>query len=99
MDALRVRLENTTAAHEHLGEKVYEAVRDIVEHLRKTHGKDIQCPDCGTKLEARAPEAGDEVGLGGMMCPKHHGAWLDRITLDKIGDHLTLLGATSSEAR
>jgi Zn-finger nucleic acid-binding protein len=98
-DALRVRLENAAAAHEHLGEKVYEGVKEILEHLRKTHDKDIHCPDCGTKLEARAAEARGEVGLGGMVCPNRHGAWLDRITLEKARDRLDRLEAASSQVR
>ncbi|MGA9723585.1 MAG: hypothetical protein WBQ86_14090 [Candidatus Binatus sp.] len=100
LDALRVRLENAAAAaHEHLGEKVYEGVKEILEHLRKTHDKDIHCPDCGTKLEPRAAEARGEVGLGGMVCANRHGAWLDRITLEKVRGRLDRLEAASSQLR
>lgn len=100
LDALRKRLENAAVtAHPHLGEMVYEGIRDIVEHLRESHDKDIHCPDCGTKLEARAAEARVEFGLGGMACPNRHGVWLGRETLERLRGRLEHLEAASSHAR
>lgn len=65
----------------------------------QNHDKDIHCPDCGTKLEPRAAEARGEVGLGGMVCANRHGAWLDRITLEKIRGRLDRLEAATSQLR
>jgi len=91
LEALRVRLANAEAAahHARIGGKVFEAVTEIVEDLR--HPKEIDCPDCGARLKARAATAPGEVGLGGMACPNHHGAWLDHSTLEKIRGRLDTL--------
>jgi Zn-finger nucleic acid-binding protein len=92
LEALRVRLESAEAAHHaELGEKVFEAVKEIVEGLRQIHPKEIDCPDCGARLEARAAEASGEVGLGGIACPNRHGAWLDQATLEEVRGRLDRL--------
>jgi Zn-finger nucleic acid-binding protein len=89
LEALRARLASAAAAHhEGFGEKIFEAVDDIVRGLLKHHPKEIHCPDCGTALEARAAVAYGSIGLGGMACPKNHGAWLDWPTLQKVRDRL-----------
>lgn len=92
LEALRVRLANAEGAHHAgFGERAFEAVEEIVEDLRKIHPKEIDCPDCGARLEARAAEASGEVGLGGMACPNRHGAWLDRATVENIRGRLDAL--------
>lgn len=100
LDTLRERLEKAAATeHPHLGEMVYEGIENIVDGLRHAHDKDIHCPDCANKLEARAAKGRGAAGLGGMACPIGHGAWLDRETLDKARGRLERTLAASSRAR
>jgi Zn-finger nucleic acid-binding protein len=92
LEAVRVRLANAEAAHHAgLGEKISQGIQEIVEGLHKIHPTEIDCPDCGARLEARAAEARGEAGLGGMVCPNRHGAWLDHATLEKIRGRLDML--------
>jgi Zn-finger nucleic acid-binding protein len=94
LEALRARLANAAAAHhEGVGEKIFEAVQEIVDGLLKIHPKDIPCPECNSKLEARAAVAYGSIGLGGMACPNQHGAWLDHVTMEKIRGRLDSLEA------
>jgi len=74
-----------------LGNKIHEAERgrenqwarqrdeEILERLRHKYAKAIHCPQCGKNLDARVA-----IGLGGMACPSHHGAWAGRETLDQL---------------
>lgn len=79
---LRARLENAAAIqHKSLGEKVFG---EIVEEMRHKHPKEIDCPDCGSRLAARAAIAAGSAGLAGMACPKGHGAWIDQDMLAEI---------------
>jgi Zn-finger nucleic acid-binding protein len=52
---------------------------EILERLRRKYVKTIPCPQCGQKLDARVA-----VGVGGMACPSHHGAWADREALEQL---------------
>ena len=89
LEALRARLANAAAAHhEAMGEKLFDAVEKVVESVLKMHPKDIDCPDCNAKLEPRAAVAYGSIGLGGMACPNQHGAWIDRVTIEKIRGRL-----------
>ena len=91
LEGLRARLANAAAAHhEAVGEVLFEAVEGIVENLVRSHPKDIHCPDCNAKLEARAAIAYGSIGLGGMACPNQHGAWVDHTTIEKIRGRLDL---------
>lgn len=92
LESLRARLANAAAAHhEELGTVISKALEEIVESLRELHPKEIPCPDCSTRLEARAAVAYGSIGLGGMACPNRHGAWLDWPTLQRIRDRLDSL--------
>ncbi len=84
LEKLRARLRNAAAIHhEGLGEKVFAAVGDIIKALREKHPEGLNCPECSTPLDPRTA-----VGLGGMACPKLHGVWLDRDTLEQIRNRL-----------
>jgi len=85
---IAARLKNAAAIHhESLGEKAVE-VRELVEGLRHKHPKEIDCPDCGTRLDAEAAISTGAAGLAGMACPTHHGAWIDQRMLAEIRKRL-----------
>ena len=95
LEALRARLANAASAHhETMGERISEAVEEVVENLRNIHRKEIHCPDCGAQLAPRAAVALGSTGLGGMACPSEHGAWVDRADLEKIRARLDAIGGT-----
>jgi Zn-finger nucleic acid-binding protein len=99
---LRARLGNAAAIHhDSLGEKFFVELGEIVENLRHRHPKEIDCPDCGARLRAKAPTEAGEVGLGEMACPKGHGAWFDQDVLREIRKRLDSAAAkgTSGESR
>ena len=48
-------------------------MRRIIERLRRKYVKPILCAQCGKNLDARVA-----IGVGGMACPLHHGAWVMR---------------------
>src|SRR5260370_23669375 len=76
LEQLRARLENAAAIHhESLGEKVFVAFGEIVEDLRHRHLKEIDCPDCGVRLDVRVAIT---PGAAVMACPNRHGAWVDQ---------------------
>ena len=102
LEQLRVRLENAAAIHhESLGETVFASLSAIVEDLRHRHPNEIDCPDCGARLEAKAATGKGEARLAGMACPNRHGAWIDRDMLREIRERLdTAAGMPSgSETR
>jgi Zn-finger nucleic acid-binding protein len=89
LEQLRVRLENAAAIHhESLGETVFASLSAIVEDLRHRHPNEIDCPDCGARLEAKAATGKGEARLAGMACPNRHGAWIDRDMLREIRERL-----------
>jgi DNA repair exonuclease SbcCD ATPase subunit len=51
---------------------------ELIEQMRHRHAG-MKCPECGEPLD---PEA--EIGLGAMVCLKHHGIWLDWDMLQKV---------------
>ena len=82
LEQLRSRLENAAAIHpKSLGEKVFG---ETVQALSHKHRKEIDCPDCGSRLAAQAAVAPGSAGLAGMACPKGHGAWIDQDMLAEI---------------
>jgi Zn-finger nucleic acid-binding protein len=84
LETVRTRMRNAAAIHhEGLGQKVFQAVDEIVKGLHERHSKGLACPECGARLDPKA-----ETGLGGMLCPNLHGVWLDRETIVQVGHRL-----------
>lgn len=82
---LATRLKNAAQIHhESLGEKVFTGLGEVVEDLRHKHLTEIDCPDCGGRLDARAAISLGAEGLAGMACPNGHGAWIDQNMLAEI---------------
>ena len=99
LEQLRARLENAAAIHaESAGEKAFiVGFSGIVEALSHKHPKEIDCPDCGARLHAKAAISRGAIGLAGMACPNRHGAWIDQDVLREIRKRLdTAAGAHSS---
>jgi len=97
LDQLTLRLKNAAAIHhESLGEKLFAGLNAVVEDLRRRHPAEIDCPDCGLKLDATAAISPGAVGLGGMACPNRHGAWIDQQMLAEIRRRLDVAVASSS---
>ena len=97
LEQLRARLGNAAALHhDSLGEKVFVGLEAIVEDMRHRHRKEIDCPDCGARLDARAAIAPGEVGLAGMVCRKGHGAWIDQDMIREIRKRLDIAAGTHS---
>jgi hypothetical protein len=90
-------LENAVAIHhESLGETVFACLSTIVEDLRHRHLNEIDCPDCGARLEAKAATGKGAAGLAGMACRNRHGAWIDQDMLREIRRRLdTAVGMQS----
>jgi Zn-finger nucleic acid-binding protein len=89
LEQFRARLANAAAIHhDSLGEKFFVGLEEIVDNLRHKHPYEIDCPDCGTRLRAKAPTTPGEVGLAEMACPKGHGAWIDQEMLREIRKRL-----------
>lgn len=85
LEQLRARLQNAAAIHhDSLGETVFLGLSTIVEDLRHRHANEIDCPDCGVRLEAKAATGKGAAGLVGMACPNRHGAWIDQDMLREI---------------
>jgi len=86
LDQLETRLQKAAAVrHESVGEQVFD---DIVEELSHKHPKEIDCPDCGSRLAAQAAITPGSAGLAGMSCAKGHGAWIDQDMLAEIRNRL-----------
>jgi|GEM_PF-411319 len=98
LEQIRVRLENAAALHHGSpDEKAFGKIPEIVGELRHEFRKEIDCPDCGARLAARAAISPGAVGLAGMACPKNHGAWLDENMVREIRKRLdTAVGTHSS---
>ena len=89
LDQLTLRLKNAAAIHhESLGEKVFEELAAVVEELRHKHPAEVDCPDCGMRLAAKAALSPGAAGLAGMACPNGHGAWIDQEVLAEIRKRL-----------
>ena len=100
LDQLTLRLKNAAAVHhESLGEKVFVELAGVVEHLRHKHLTEIDCPDCGARLEAKAAISEGAAGLAGMACPKLHGAWIDQDMLAEIRKRLDAAVPSSEDPR
>ena len=52
--------------------------QQLIDKMRQRHPH-MKCPECGSQLD---PEA--EIGIGAMVCLKHHGLWLDWDMLQKV---------------
>jgi Zn-finger nucleic acid-binding protein len=98
LQQLRARLENAAAIHhESPGEKAFiVGFGEIVEALRHRHPKEIDCPDCGARLHAKAAISRGAAGLAGMACPNRHGAWIDQDMLREIRRRLDTASGTHS---
>ena len=84
LEQVRARLRNAAAIHhEGLGERVVEALEEVIENLRHKHEKGLKCPECATALDPRG-----EGGLGGWVCLNGHGVWLGRDIIDQIAARL-----------
>ncbi len=95
---IAARLENAAAIHhESLGEKAFIHVSERVEDLRHKHPKEIDCPDCGARLAAKAAISPGGEGLVGMACPRRHGAWIDQNMLDEIRRRLDFAAGVESK--
>src|SRR5271157_5710049 len=83
-----------------LGDKLHQAGRaredqwarqldsEIIERLRRKYVKPVHCPKCGKNLDATVA-----IGVGGMACPDHHGAWADDKTLSRLAARLKNVAA------
>lgn len=67
----------------------------LVEEERHRHPREIDCPDCGTRLSAEAAISPGAEGLAGMACPDGHGAWLDQDMLAEIRRRLDFAAGAS----
>jgi Zn-finger nucleic acid-binding protein len=87
LNQIAARLKNAAAIHHSaLGEKISSGLAELVEKIR--HPKEIDCPDCGTRLKAEAALTPGAEGLAGMACPNRHGAWLDQDMVAEIRKRL-----------
>ena len=98
LEQLRARLEDAAPIHhESTGEKAFiVGFGEIVKALRHGHPKEIDCPDCGARLDAKAAISRGAAGLAGMACPNGHGAWIDQDTLREIRKRLETAAGTHS---
>src|SRR5271156_2181267 len=72
LDQLEMRLQKAAAVrHESVGEQVFD---DIVDELKHKHPKEIDCPDCDSRLAARAAITPGSAGFGGGYRGQRHGA-------------------------
>ncbi len=95
---IAARLKNAAAIHhESLGEKAFIGVSELVEDLHHKHPKEIDCPDCGTRLDAEAALSPGAAGLAGMACPNRHGAWIDSNMLAEIRRRLDVAAGVQSK--
>ncbi len=88
-----------------LGDKLHHAERaredqwarqrdeEIIERLRRKYVKPIHCPQCDKNLDARVA-----IGVGGMACPFHDGAWCDAEALMQIVARLENAAAIHHES-
>ena len=88
-----------------LGDKLHHAERaredqwarqrdeEIIERLRRKYVKPIHCPQCDKNLDARVA-----IGVGGMACPFHDGAWGDAEALRQIVARLKNAAAIHHES-
>jgi Zn-finger nucleic acid-binding protein len=80
-DRLGDTLHNAGMARENQWARQHDA--EIIERLRLKYAKGVNCPQCGHRLDARVA-----IGVGGMACPTHHGAWCDKEALEQIDERL-----------
>jgi Zn-finger nucleic acid-binding protein len=98
LDQLTLRLKNAAGIrHESLGEKVFGGLAGVVEDLRRRHPSEIDCPDCGLRLDAKTALSEGALGLAGMACPNRHGAWIDQDMLAEIRKRLDVAADSRSE--
>ena len=88
-----------------LGDKLHQAEKarenqwagqrdaELLEKLRREYVKPIDCPQCGKTLDARVA-----IGVGGMACPDHHGAWADEEALMQLAARLANAAAIHHES-
>jgi len=66
---------------------------EIIDRLRQKYANKVPCPECGATLDPKTA-----TGLGGMACPKRHGAWAEWDTLEQIGKRLENAAAIHHES-
>lgn len=95
---LVARLKNAAELrHESQQENFSIPVGKLAADLNRKHPREIDCPDCGSRLEAAAAISPGSLGLTGMGCPKRHGAWIDEDMLSEIRKRLdTAVGVRHS---
>ena len=80
-DRLGDKLHQVEMARENQWARQQDA--ELLEKLRRKYAKPIHCPQCGKTLDARVA-----IGVGGMACPDHHGAWGDDEALMQLAARL-----------
>jgi Zn-finger nucleic acid-binding protein len=51
----------------------------LIEKLRHRQPAELHCPQCNDKLVPHA-----EAYFAMMACPNDHGAWLDKVAIEKV---------------
>jgi Zn-finger nucleic acid-binding protein len=86
---IAARLKNAAAiAPKSFTRKISTEPQELIEDERHRHPQEIDCPDCGTRLDAKAALSPGAEGLAGMACPEDHGAWLDEDMVAEIRKRL-----------
>ena len=86
---IAARLKNAAAiGGKSFSKKISNRPSELVEEVGQRHPREIDCPDCGTRLNAEAGMSPGAEGLAGMACPSGHGAWLDEDMLAEIRERL-----------
>ena len=67
--------------------------QEILQRLRSKYARKVNCPQCGKTLDARVA-----IGVGGMACPDHHGAWADSDALNQLAMRLKNAAAIHHES-
>jgi ribosomal protein L37AE/L43A len=57
-----------------------EQDRALLEKMRARQHPELQCPRCAAQLVSQAR---GELGI--MACPNGHGAWLEGLALERLG--------------
>lgn len=95
---IATRLKNAVALRRDAQEEgVSIPLGKLAAELGRKHPAEIDCPDCGSSLEAEAAISPGAVGLTGMACPKRHGAWIDEDMLAEIRKRLDAATGTRHE--
>jgi len=80
-DKLGEKLQDVEAARENEWARKHD--QELLEKMRHKFKAGASCPECKEELVPNA-----EQGIGGMVCPKRHGAWFGWDTVLEIMDGL-----------